>query len=159
MAKVYRLVKGTPLTHAEMDNNIQELDDLKMDKTVLTANNTVLVKDNSGDLVALEITAETILGRKSTGEIVALTKAEVKEILAIVIDDIDTLQTALDSKSDDGHSHTLAEVGITPDSGWGNPTGTADKTVFDTGTVTTAQLAGRVKAIIDTLKTQGIFTD
>ena len=41
--------------------------------------------------------------------------------------------------------------------GWGAPTGTATRTTFDTGTVTTAQLAERVKALIDDLITHGLI--
>lgn len=36
--------------------------------------------------------------------------------------------------------------------GWGSPTGTTTRSAFDTATVTTAQLAERVKAIIEDLK-------
>ena len=39
--------------------------------------------------------------------------------------------------------------------GWGAPTGTATKTTFDTATVTTAQLAERVKALLDYLIARG----
>lgn len=41
--------------------------------------------------------------------------------------------------------------------GWGAPTGTATRTTFATGTVTTAQLAERVKALIDDLTTHGLI--
>lgn len=40
--------------------------------------------------------------------------------------------------------------------GWGAPTGTATRTAFDTTTVTTAQLAERVKALIDDLTSHGM---
>lgn len=42
--------------------------------------------------------------------------------------------------------------------GWATPTGTATRTTFDTATVTTAQLAERLKALIDDLKAQGRLT-
>jgi hypothetical protein len=54
----------------------------------------------------------------------------------------------------------IAFFGVTPvaqSTGWGSPTGTATKTTFATSTVTTAQLAERVKAIIDYLKLRGDF--
>lgn len=38
----------------------------------------------------------------------------------------------------------------------GAPTETATRTAFDTATVTTAQLAERVKAVIDDLRTYGL---
>ena len=41
--------------------------------------------------------------------------------------------------------------------GWGAPTGTATRTAFATGSVTTAQLAERVKALIDDLTTHGLI--
>lgn len=41
--------------------------------------------------------------------------------------------------------------------GWAAPTGTATRTTFATGTVTTAQLAERVKALIDDLTTHGLI--
>ena len=41
--------------------------------------------------------------------------------------------------------------------GWGGATGTATRTTFATGTVTTAQLAERVKALIDDLTTHGMI--
>lgn len=44
-------------------------------------------------------------------------------------------------------------------SGWGDPTGTATRTAFATSTVTTEQLAERVKALIDDLKgSHGLLT-
>jgi len=39
--------------------------------------------------------------------------------------------------------------------GWGDPTGTATRTAFDTSTVTLSDLAERVKALIDDFKTFG----
>jgi|694.fasta_scaffold21145_13 hypothetical protein len=41
--------------------------------------------------------------------------------------------------------------------GWTAPTGTSARTTFDTATVTTAQLAERVKALIDDLTTHGLI--
>jgi hypothetical protein len=41
--------------------------------------------------------------------------------------------------------------------GWTAPTGTATRTTFDTATVTTAQLAERVKGLIDDLITHGLI--
>lgn len=47
-------------------------------------------------------------------------------------------------------------VGVTR-TGWGAPTGTATRTTFATSTVTTAQLAERVKALIDDLISHGLI--
>lgn len=41
--------------------------------------------------------------------------------------------------------------------GWAAATGTATRTTFATGTVTTAQLAERVKALIDDLISHGLI--
>lgn len=41
--------------------------------------------------------------------------------------------------------------------GWGVPTGTATRSTFDTSSVTTAQLAERVKALIDDLTAHGLI--
>lgn len=42
-------------------------------------------------------------------------------------------------------------------SGWGAPTGTATRAAFDTATATTAQLAERIKALIDDLTAHGLI--
>lgn len=191
MAITYRNIKGSDLTPAEVDNNFLTLDQDKLNKSVLANNNTLLIKDASGNLVELQVDFSRIVGRLATGEIIALTKVQLKGLLEIAISDVSALQAALDakaaashthaqseitdlvsdlaSKSDDGHTHPQSEVDglvaalaakqntITPDAGWANPTGTADKTAFDTDSVTTAQLARRVKALIDGLKTIGIL--
>jgi hypothetical protein len=41
--------------------------------------------------------------------------------------------------------------------GWAAPTGTATRTTFATTTVTTAQLAERVKALVDDLTAHGLI--
>lgn len=66
--------------------------------------------------------------------------------------------TATIEVTDDGSSSLLGLHGATPvaqSTGWGAPTGTATKTTFDTATVTTAQLAERVKALLDYLIARG----
>lgn len=52
---------------------------------------------------------------------------------------------------------TRNRVLVTRRVGWGAPTGTATRTTFDTATVTLAQLAERVKALIDDLTTHGLI--
>lgn len=47
-------------------------------------------------------------------------------------------------------------VGIR-ETGWGTPSGTADKTTFATSTVTLEELAKRVKAVIDALRVHGLI--
>lgn len=41
--------------------------------------------------------------------------------------------------------------------GWQNPNGTATRTAFTTSTVTTAQLAERMKALVDDLIAHGLI--
>ena len=41
--------------------------------------------------------------------------------------------------------------------GWGTPTGAASRTTFDSGATTVSQLAQRVKALIDDLRTHGLI--
>ncbi len=41
--------------------------------------------------------------------------------------------------------------------GWVSPTGTATRATFDTGSVTTAELAERVKALVDDLRAHGLI--
>lgn len=50
-----------------------------------------------------------------------------------------------------------AQVVTSRRTGWSVPTGTAARTTFDTATVTTGQLAERVKALIDDLTTHGLI--
>lgn len=47
--------------------------------------------------------------------------------------------------------------GTAANTGWGDPTGTATRTTFATGSVTLSQLAERVRGIIDDLKTCGLL--
>lgn len=124
----YRAVKGSDLTPAEVDQNFTELDTNKLNKSEYAGNNTVLVKDNGGAFVSITINASQILGRKATGEIVALTAAELKGII------------------------------FPASTGWGVPTGTADKTTFATSTVTLEELAERVKALTDALLAAAIIS-
>lgn len=49
------------------------------------------------------------------------------------------------------------QVVTTRRTGWGSPTGTATRTAFATSTVTTAELAERVKALIDDMRTHGLI--
>lgn len=44
---------------------------------------------------------------------------------------------------------------VTAHQGWAVPTGTADRTTFATGTVTTEELAQRVKALMDDMRERG----
>ena len=57
-----------------------------------------------------------------------------------------------------GHFRVAStQVVSTRKTGWDAPTGTATRTTFVTSTVTTAQLAERVKALVDDLTTHGLI--
>lgn len=63
--------------------------------------------------------------------------------------------------TDNGTNTLIGLYGATPvaqSTGWGSPSGTATKTTFNTATVTTAQLAERVKALIDYFKLLGLIS-
>ena len=51
----------------------------------------------------------------------------------------------------------FGETTTSVQTGWGVPTGTTTRTAFATSTVTTAQLAERVKGLIEDLKTRGLL--
>jgi hypothetical protein len=51
----------------------------------------------------------------------------------------------------------LDQIATSRRTGWAAPTGTATRTTFNTATVTLAQLAERVKALIDDLTTHGLI--
>ena len=123
-----REVKGSKLTHNEMDDNFNNLNEDKLEKSLYATNNPILIRNNSGDIVEVEVDPSTIVGRKATGEIVALTVAELRTMLAVT------------------------------STGWADPTGTTDKTTFATSTVTTEELAKRVKGIYEALKAAGILS-
>lgn len=57
--------------------------------------------------------------------------------------------------SEDYYCAGITVEEVNPETGWGAATGTATRTTFVTSTVTTAQLAERVKALIDDLTLQG----
>jgi hypothetical protein len=62
--------------------------------------------------------------------------------------DITAGNTAMHIRNENGDIVKLYAIG-----GWGTPTGTLTRTTFDTTTVTLAQLAERVAALISDLKT------
>lgn len=86
---VKRSVKGSPLTHSEMDANFENLNSGKLEKSLYSINNSILYRNSSGVVTNLEVLSSRILGRKSTGEITTLTYAEMKTLVGLV----DTLIT------------------------------------------------------------------
>lgn len=99
----------------------------KVDKATFDAN-TILKADTDDTPSALAIAASTVVGRKATGGIAALTVAELRTLLALAIADVTGLQAALDLKA------TLASPALT-----GNPTApTPSQGDNDTSIATTA---------------------
>jgi hypothetical protein len=92
MPIVKRLVKGSKLTHAELDGNFDFLNDNKINNSALNANYSVLVKDSGGNITKVVLPINSVLGRLATGEIVALSAENIKTII--------DLATALALKAD-----------------------------------------------------------
>jgi len=93
-----------------------------------------------------------------------------EEAGAIGIGDVDGLAAALDGKAPLANPAFTGAVGSDGDyrvdgvkvvgnriTGWGSPTGTATRTAFDTSVISTGQLAQRVKALIDDLRSHGLI--
>jgi len=162
MAITLRATKGSPLTNNEIDNNFAHLDNVKLEASVLNENNTMLIKDNGGNVTKITVPASRIVGRLASGEIKALTIAETKALLAIAIADVDALQAALDAKitnTDLTNGLSTKQDTIVADTGWAAPTGPSSKDTYEVSTVTTAELAGRVKAIYEALVAVGILSE
>jgi hypothetical protein len=88
-------------------------------------------------------------GQQSALEVMVAGDAAVRARLS---GDATTTELALGT----GATTALKVVGLRQ-TGWAAATGTATRTTFATGTVTTAQLAERVKALIDDLMTHGLI--
>lgn len=99
MAIVYRSEKGEPLTNAEIDGNFAHLDDRKLEKNVLSENSAMILRDSAGELTHIAIPVSRLVGRLGSGEVKALTAAEVKALLAIAMSDVIGLVAALDDKA------------------------------------------------------------
>jgi len=78
---ITRASKGSALSHAEMDANLNNLNADKVEKSLLVTNNSIYVKNNSGVLVEVVVATDRILGRLSGGEIVGLTVAQIKTLI------------------------------------------------------------------------------
>ncbi len=88
---------------------------------------------------------------------------------AVTIGDVAGLQSALDGKAalaGAAFTGALTAPGLTVGgvqvvgnraTGWGAPTGTANRAAFDTGAISINQLAQRVKALIDDLRGHGLI--
>lgn len=101
MAIVLRLVKGSKLTHVELDGNFTFLLNEMLSKSGL-ANNQVYVKDGAGLITPITISEEQILGRLAGGEIKGLTKYEITSL----IDGLDA-----DSIDDTASTHKFITAG------------------------------------------------
>ena len=87
MAIVLRLIKGSKLTHAELDGNFTHILNETLSKSGLS-NNQVYIKNSSGVLTPISIGEDEVLGRLSGGEIKGLSVAEQKELVGALWDKI-----------------------------------------------------------------------
>lgn len=92
---VLRLVKGSALTIEELDNNFNNLNQQKLEASIFSGNNTVLIRDNSGNLIPVVIAEGEILGRLTGEEIKGLSAEELKGLLEIGVSDVAGLDTAI----------------------------------------------------------------
>lgn len=156
---VKRSVKGSDLTPAEADQNLENLNNDKLEKGLYSTNNSIVIKNNSGVIQELIIPVSRILGRKASGEIVPLTASEVKTLLSIEAADVSGLSSLLSSKSDTGHGHSVGEILGPPNGGWlKTPDGVSNKNNFDPDTVTVGELAKFVTAMYDALLNKSILS-
>lgn len=107
-------VTGKPSTFAPSAHT-HTLSDVT-DSGALAALDTVDTAEIDDEAVTLakmaHIATSRILGRvsASTGDVEALTAAQVKTILALAIADVSGLQSALDGKAASSHTHTASDV-------------------------------------------------
>lgn len=93
-----RAGKGSALTHNEVDANFTNLNNDKLEGTLIT-NNSFLARTNGGVLAAVTVAVDTLVGRLTGGEIAPLPTAQVKTLLAYAITDISGLDTALGNRA------------------------------------------------------------
>lgn len=99
----------------------------KVDKSLFDAN-TVLAATADNTPVALTVAASTILGRKATGGIVAMTVGELKTLLALAAVDISDFNTAVRTNQLDQMAAPTAAVPFNAQriTGLGDPTAAQD---------------------------------
>lgn len=97
---VLRIEKGSPLTIEEMDNNFNNLNEQKLEGSIFSENNSILIRDNSGNLVPVVIAEGEILGRLTGEGIKGLSVSELKSLLEIGATDVGGLDTLLTDKAD-----------------------------------------------------------
>jgi hypothetical protein len=97
-----------------------------LEKNVLNENSSLLLKDSAGNITHVAVPINTIVGRGASGEVVALSAAQVAALVAtsLVHDGLNSTSTdkalsanqgkelgdALAGKSDTGHTHTASEI-------------------------------------------------
>lgn len=96
---VLRTSKGSALTHEEVDSNFHNLNEAKLEGGIFATNNSLLIRDKDGNLVAAVINELRVVGRLTDGNIKGLTMTELKELLALEIDSVAGLAEALLEKA------------------------------------------------------------
>lgn len=95
----YASVLERELTIDEWEANFTNIVNAMIEASVL-GNNSILIKDNGGNIQSVEIPEATLLGRETGGNIAALNKAAILTLLELDTSDIDGLATALGNKAD-----------------------------------------------------------
>lgn len=114
----------------------------------------------SGPLILVQ-TTETWSGtaRGSKMMLYTIPNTTTTQTVALTLQQNQQADFAGDANVASGKVYRVNNVQVTGarSTGWGAPTGTPTRTTFATGSVTTAQLAERVKALIDDLTTHGLI--
>lgn len=102
--------KGAPINDEENDANLNNLNNGKLEANIWAANNTIVIRDKDGTLVHKVISEDSIIGRLAGGNIGELTAEQLTTLLSLSISDIEGLQSAINGKADEDHSHAIEDV-------------------------------------------------
>lgn len=158
--KIDNVVEGDlPRVAAELQFPLND-QDLSEPEAIIAYINSVAsgMQPLDSDLTAIAALATTSFGR---GLLVLANAAALRSAAGLII--------GTDVQAQDSDLSAIAALATTSfgrglltlasaASGWGSPTGTATRTTFDTATVTLPQAAEHLKAVIDDLKTLGLFS-
>ena len=154
------------------DVEIQIFNQGKTDPTVTTDTYSMWAEDASGagtaspnfkteDGTTITLAATSIMAGLTLSEILSISTETAPSVVSPM--PLDVAQIYVDDHTGEGTAslHVLNEEGdlmkFFADSGWSDPTGSSDKSTFDTSTVTTEDLAEFVKAMYEHFKTSGFF--
>lgn len=104
-----------------------------------------------------EARADVTMRQAFEAQVTASRNQIVQQEISVINDSFDSVRNEFSADLPLTYNPALGKFGFQARTGWDAPTGTATRTTFDTTTVTTAQLAERVKALIDDLTTSLIL--